>query len=191
MFLGTDWKKFDIPSNDLVKAFDDEGDIIRKNASIIFHDVSGSWTDPHWPATHYPFVYKYRDTDSGAQNFIIYRLADILLLKAEALNELGDVDGAADLVDEVRARVSLDPVTANNQADMRVAIAKERRLELAFEGKRWYDLKRTGRAIEVINSAIDQTGQPAGYHLTEQKLVWPIPQSERDKNIKLTQNPGY
>lgn len=190
MFEGTDWKKFNIPSNDLVKAFDDEGDVIRKNSSIMFQDVTGKWTDPHWPASHYPFIHKYRD-ESGAQNFIIYRLADILLLKAEALNELGDVDGAADLVDQVRARVSLDPVTASNQADMRVAIAKERRLELAFEGHRWYDLKRTGRAIEVINSAIDESGQPAGYNLTEEKLVWPIPQSERDKNTKLTQNPGY
>jgi hypothetical protein len=74
---------------------------------------------------------------------------------------------------------------------MRLAIAKERRLELAFEGHRWYDLKRTGRAIEVINALKDGNGNSLGYHLTESKLVWPIPQSERDKNNQLTQNPGY
>ena len=190
MFAGTDWKKFNTPSNDLVKAFDDAGDVIRKNASIVFEDVTGKWTDAHWPASQYPFINKYRDF-SGAQNFIIYRLADILLLKAEALNELGDVNGAADLVNEIRARVSLDPVTPTSQADMRVVIANERRLELAFEGHRWFDLKRTGRAIEELNTAIDEDGNPVGYHLTEEKLVWPVPQSERDKNTKLVQNPGY
>lgn len=190
MFYGDDWKKFNVPSNDLVRAFEDEGDEIRKNASIDFLDVTGKWTDPYWAAANYPFVYKYRDF-SGAQNFIIYRLADILLLKAEALNELGQVEAAADLVDQVRARVDLDPTTATTQAEMRLAIEKERRLELAFEGHRWFDLKRTGRAVEVMNAVTDGNGNSLGYQLNEQKLVWPIPQSERDKNIKLTQNPGY
>lgn len=184
MFYGDDWKKFNIPSNDLVQAFDAEGDVIRKNASIAFLDVSGKWTDEHWPAANYPFINKYRDF-SGAQNFIIYRLADILLLKAEALNELNDVEGAAELVNQIRARVDLEPTTAATQADMRLAIANERRLELAFEGHRWFDLKRTGRAIEVINSL------DLGYQLSENKLVWPIPQAERDRNSLLTQNPGY
>lgn len=190
MFYGDDWKKFNIPSNDLIAAFDAEGDDIRKNASVTFLNVTGKWTDQHWPASQYPFVNKYRDL-SGAQNFIIYRLADILLLKAEALNELGDVTGAAELVNQVRDRVDLDPTTAATQADMRLAVAKERRLELAFEGHRWYDLKRTGRAIEVMNAVTDGKGNNLGYQLTEQKLVWPIPQSERDKNTKLSQNPGY
>lgn len=190
MFYGDDWKKFNIPSNDLVQAFEAEGDLIRKNASIAFLDVTGKWTDQHWSSVQYPFVNKYRDF-SGAQNFIIYRLADILLLKAEALNELGDTEGAAALVNQVRARVDLEPITAGSQADMRITIAKERRLELAFEGHRWFDLKRTGRAIEVMNAAEDGNGNSLGYQLSEEKLVWPIPQSERDKNTKLTQNPGY
>jgi len=190
MFYGDDWKKFNIPSNDLVKAFDTEGDEIRKNSSIAFLNVTGKWTDAHWPASNYPFINKYRDF-SGAQNFIIYRLADILLLKAEALNELGDVNGAAELVNQIRARVDLDPTPAANQSDMRNAIAKERRLELAFEGHRWYDLKRTGSAIEIVNAAKDGNGNSLGYQLTPEKLVWPIPQSERDKNNKLTQNAGY
>jgi hypothetical protein len=121
----------------------------------------------------------------------LIRLADILLLKAEALNESGDVNGAATLVNQVRARVSLAPTTASTQAAMRLAIEKERRLELAFEGHRWFDLKRTQRAIEVINLLKDGNSNGLGYQLTENKLVWPIPQSERDKNIKLTQNAGY
>jgi hypothetical protein len=90
MFLGMDWKKFNIPSNDLVKAFDQEGDMIRKNASIKFMDVTGHWSDQHWPQASYPFAYKYRAYVSpSAQNYIIFRLADVILLKAEALNETG------------------------------------------------------------------------------------------------------
>jgi len=74
---------------------------------------------------------------------------------------------------------------------MRLAIEKERRLELAFEGHRWYDLKRTGRAIEVINNAKGVDGVNLGYTLDVNKQLWPIPQAEIDKNTKLVQNPGY
>lgn len=190
MFYGTDWKKFNIPSNDLVKAFDDEGDAIRRASSIAFLDVTGSWTDSHWPSSNYPFLNKWRDF-SGAQNLILIRLADILLLKAEALNELGDTPGAAALVNQIRSRVSLANTSANTQSNMRLAIEKERRLELAFEGVRWYDLKRTGRAITVINAVKDGQGVSLGYNLTTNRLIWPIPQEDRDLNGKLTQNPGY
>ncbi|NLH51816.1 MAG: RagB/SusD family nutrient uptake outer membrane protein [Bacteroidales bacterium] len=192
MFRGLDWKKFNIPSNDLVKAFQQEGDQIRFNSSIYWGDVTGRWSDPHWPQNHYPFINKWRNFQEGSdQNYIIYRLADVLLLKAEALNELGDLAGAAALVNQIRARVNLPAITASNQAEMRLAIEKERRLELAFEGHRWYDLKRTGRAIEVINNVKGENDIPLGYQLNENRLLWPIPQAELDKNTKLTQNPGY
>ena len=192
MFNGLDWKKFNIPSNDLVKAFDDENDMIRKNSSIHFVNVTGKWSDANWPASSYPFLNKYRIiTWPSPQNYILLRLADILLLKAEALNELGDVTGAAQLVNQVRNRVDLPNTTASTQEAMRLAIEKERRLELAFEGHRWFDLKRTGRAIEVINNTIGPDGNKIGYNLTPNRLLWPIPQSELDKNELLTQNPGY
>jgi hypothetical protein len=192
MFRGLDWKKFNIPSNDLLGLFDAEGDGKRKSASVIFDNVSGKWSDPHWPQTQYPFVNKWRNFQEGSnQNYIFIRLADILLLKAEALNELGDQAGAAALVNQVRARVNLAATTATSQADMRLAIAKERRLELAFEGHRWFDLKRTGRAIEVMNNVKGVNGASLNYNLTPERLVWPIPQAELDKNIKLRQNSGY
>jgi hypothetical protein len=192
MFRGADWKKFNIPSNDLVTAFEAEGDQIRLNSSVVFEDVTGQWSDAHWPSNHYPFLNKWRNfTEGSDQNYIFIRLADILLLKAEALNELGDVSGAAELVNQIRERVNLPNTTASNQADMRLAIEKERRLELAFEGHRWFDLKRTGRAIEVINNVKGEGGADLGYNLTENKLIWPIPQSEMDKNAQLVQNPGY
>ncbi|MFZ4564152.1 MAG: RagB/SusD family nutrient uptake outer membrane protein [Bacteroidales bacterium] len=192
MFRGLDWKKFNIPSNDLVKAFDTEKDTVRKNASIIWIDVTGKWSDIHWPQTNYPFLNKWHNFEQGSdQNYIFIRLADILLLKAEALNETGDLAGAADLVNVIRSRAKLANTTANSQSAMRLAIEKERRLELAFEGVRWFDLKRTGRAIEVMNSAVGPNDVPLGYHLTQNRLVFPIPQAELDKNTKLVQNPGY
>lgn len=192
IFRGVDWKKFNLPSNDLIAAFDAENDLIRKNASIIFEDVSGLWSDSHYPQTQYPFINKWRNFGGdGAQNYIFIRLADILLLKAEALNETGDVSGAAGIVDQIRERVDLPPTTATTQAAMRLAIEKERRLELAYEGIRWFDLKRTGRAIEVMSATTGADGNPIGYMLTPERLLWPIPQAELDKNANLTQNPGY
>ena len=192
MFRGQDWKKFNIPSNDLLAVYEAEGDLLRKNANIIFEDVSGKWSDAHYPQTHYPFVNKWRNFQEGSdQNYIFIRLADILLLKAEAMNELGDQLGAVALVNQIRARVNLAATAASSQADLRLAIEKERRLELAFEGHRWFDLKRTGRAIEVANNVKDGHGANLGYNLTTERLVWPVPQAELDKNISLRQNPGY
>lgn len=192
IFRGLDWKKFNLPSNDLIKAFDQEGDVERKNASIIFLDVSGRWSDPHYPQTKYPFINKYRKFQEGSdQNYIFIRLADILLLKAEALNELGDQAGAAALVNQIRKRAKLADTKAASQAELRLAIEKERRLELAFEGHRWFDLRRTGRAIPVMNAATGVNDVKIGYNLSPERLVWPIPQAELDKNTKLVQNTGY
>lgn len=189
---GFDWKKFNLPSNDLIADFQKENDAIRYNASIIYGDVSGKWSDIHYPQTKYPFINKYRKVINGSdQNFIFIRLADILLLKAEALNELGDAAGALALVNQIRNRVNLAPIQTNDKAALKKAILRERRLELAFEGIRWFDLKRTGTAIEIMNNAIDHTGNKIGYNLTEHRLLWPIPQAEIDKNSKLTQNKGY
>ncbi|MDP2235121.1 MAG: RagB/SusD family nutrient uptake outer membrane protein [Bacteroidales bacterium] len=192
MFRGMDWKKFNTPSNDLVAAFDAEGDVIRKNSSISFDDVSGRWSDPYWPQSTFPFINKYRNiAQPSPQNFILLRLADIILLKAEALNANGDVSGAATLVNQIRSRVNLPNTNATDQQAMRLAIEKERRFELAFEGHRWYDLKRTGRAVEVMNNVKGPGGASLGYSVNENRLLWPIPQSELDKNTKLVQNTGY
>jgi hypothetical protein len=129
--------------------------------------------------------------EGNDQNYIFIRLADILLLKAEALNEQGDIAGAAALVNQVRHRALLGDTPASSTDAMRLAIEKERRLELAFETHRWFDLKRTGRAIEVMNNAIGPDGNKIGYNLTQNRLVWPIPQAELDKNKQLVQNAGY
>lgn len=190
MFLGTDWKKFCNPSNDLIRAYREANDSVRFKSTITFANVVGKWGDARLSLDSFPFFYKLRKTDAS-QNIIVYRLADVMLLKAEALNEQGDVGGANAIVTEIRNRVKLKPLDITDQAAMRLAIERERRLELAFEGNRWYDLVRTGRAIPVMQAATDGNGVNLGYHLTDQSLIWPVPQSEMDQNVNLVQNPGY
>ncbi len=188
---GGGWKKFNTPTNDLVNTFIAENDNIRLNASITFLDITGQWTDQYWPTNHYPFLTKFNDPANGINDMYMIRLADILLLRAEAYNAGGDFTSAGNLVDQVRARVGLPPTTAANQADMALAIEKERRLELAFEGQRWFDLLRTGRAIAVMNAQTDGNGHNLGYNVQPYQLLWPIPQTQLDLNPLLTQNPNY
>ena len=179
--FGAGWKKFNTPTNDLVNTFDAEQDRIRKSSSI-FTDGVG-WDDEYWkdPKT-YPHINKYRADDKS--DTYILRLADIMLLKAEAQNELsaGGWAQAKQLVDQIRSRVNLPATTAADQAAMRLAIEKERRLELAFEGHRWFDLVRTGRAVTVMNAQKHGNGNPLNYNVTEAKLLWPFPQTEVDRN---------
>ena len=118
-------------------------------------------------------------------------MADILLLKAEALVQKSDIAGALQLVNQVRARVKLAPETASNPTDANNIILTERRLELAFEGQRWFDLVRTGKAIEVMNAQKDGNGASLNYNVQPYQLIYPIPQEQLDLNALLTQNPNY
>jgi hypothetical protein len=189
-FIGDGWKKFSTPSNDLVNTFRQEGDSVRLHASVSFVDYG--WSDPYWknPA-NYPILSKYNDPNNGTNDFYAIRLADILLLRAEAYNNKGDITDAATLVNQVRKRVDLPNTTAATQADMAQAIATERRLELAFEGHRRFDLIRTGKAIEVMNAQKDGAGNNLNYNVQPYQLVYPVPQQQLDLNPKLVQNPGY
>ncbi|UKT62530.1 RagB/SusD family nutrient uptake outer membrane protein [Pedobacter mucosus] len=183
VLVGTGWKRFSTPTNDLARAFDSAGDAIRKASSIKFNNVvSEGWSDAYWTKANYPYINKYR-ADDKSDNYIL-RLADLILLKAEALNELSGSgwSAAAPLVNQIRSRVGLAATTANNQAAMRLAIENERRLELAFEGHRYYDLLRTNRVMPVMNAQTDGAGANLNYNVTAAKLYFPIPQDELDKN---------
>jgi len=127
-------------------------------------------------------------------NYMITRYADALLMYAEALMVLGQKDEAAGYVNQVRARVSMVPVTA---ADLNIdRILHERRMELAFEGHRYFDLVRTGKAIEYISAELMSN---CDYEkrtfrtepIPEYQLILPIPVAEIEKDQTLTQNPGY
>lgn len=182
-----DWAKWVTPSRDLIAAFDAEGDVVRKNQAIV-------WGQPSWelyyPSSNYPFMYKIR---AGSSSIIKIRLADILLLKAEAYAALGQVSQAATLVNKVRERVGLAPISnALSQEEMKKAVLKERRLELAFEGHRWFDLLRNDMVFEVMNTLSSRDEKRKfTYPFDEKTILFPIPQTEIENNPQLTQNPGY
>jgi hypothetical protein len=115
------------------------------------------------------------------------------LLKAEALNQTGQTAQAIPLVNAIRQIVNLPNITITSQADVATAILKERRLELVFEGQRWNDLLRYGvqYTISLINSKKSPQGASEGIALTQPKMLFPVPQVERDIDKNLTQNQGY
>jgi starch-binding outer membrane protein, SusD/RagB family len=194
---GDSWRKFITPSHDLINAYDSEGDVIRKNSTVLFEDAP--WSDEFWSLDvngSVPFGYRWKSANGWASTNrqYILRFADAILLKAEALNELGQLDAAKTELNKIRSRVNLDGTTATNKAEMRLAIEKERRLEFAQEAQRWDDLKRFGRAVEAMNNLeeIDlRTNTSKDYNMDEHKLLLPIPQNELDRNPMLKQNPGY
>jgi hypothetical protein len=119
------------------------------------------------------------------QDWIELRLADVLLLQAEALNENGDsAEDVLDILDPIRIRAGLNPLdhtVLNTQALVRQAIQDERRIELALEGQRWFDLVRTG----TVNAEMGETVDSKYY-------LFPIPDSEvLASDGVITQNDGY
>ena len=120
------------------------------------------------------------------QNVRVIRYAEVLLMNAEANNELGNGSNAITNLNKIRARAGLDATSASSQSDLRAAILKERRVEFALEGTgdgRYWDLIRTGNAETVLGAR----GWTA--HKNE---VWPIPYEQINlSNGVLKQNPGY
>jgi hypothetical protein len=128
-----------------------------------------------------PYVIKYSDISGGTDNVIVIRLAEMYLIRAEANAMLeAPVSEIRDDLKVIRERAGLGNVSAYSLGDLILAIEAERRTEFAFEGHRWFDLVRTGRAVELIPTvtSVNQT-------------LFPIPQSEILANPNMTQNPGY
>jgi hypothetical protein len=177
---GSGWN---IPTRDLVNAYE-PGDK-RKAASIDF-----GFTDPN-SGQVVPYILKYDHPPyqlpyETSDDFIVTRYADVLLLLAECLNQKGFVAGgeAFQLLNQVRERAGLPDKTADNaNAALRVpsqnaftqAVLRERRVELAFEDHRWFDLLRTGSAASVMKA-----------HGVEEKQLKPYVASDAYTNIPLT-----
>ncbi|HTR30030.1 MAG TPA: RagB/SusD family nutrient uptake outer membrane protein, partial [Puia sp.] len=119
------------------------------------------------------------------KNVHLLRYAEVLLIKAEADNALGQSGAAIALLNQVRARAGLGPTTAASQADLQTAIWNERRVELAMEHDRFWDIVRQGRAAQVMTAA--------GKSFTAGKNeLLPIPSSEIAlSGGRLRQNNGY
>ena len=129
------------------------------------------------------------DYNTSNQNWVVTRYADVLLMKAEALNEMGQTTLAEAPLYEVRCRAGLtnrSTIEGLSQMQMREKIIHERRMELAFEGHRWFDMIRykDNYALNFLHSI----GKTAA---TSKHLLLPIPTQEREANPKLTQNPGW
>lgn len=194
---GDSWRKFVTPSRNLVNAFTSEGDVVRQQTSILYESVN--WVDEFWsPSTggSVPFAFKWKSASAGASTNRQYllRLADIVLLKAEALNATGQLELARTEVNRIRTRAGLGATPATDQASMALAIEKERRLELCQEAHRWDDLVRYDKAVTTMNSLVEinlLTGVQKNFNMNANKILVPIPQQERNRNPNLEQNPGY
>lgn len=126
--------------------------------------------------------------NTNPEDFPVMRYADVLLMQAEALNELGQTPAAETPLNKVRNRAGLaNLATGLSKDDFRTAVLHERRMELAFEGQRWFDLIRINNGQYGL-SFLHSIGKVAA---TAKNLLLPIPQQEIDANPNLTQNPGY
>ena len=201
--------KFVTPTQDLVKDYMNSGDMIRMNGVMVFEnnqtDFNGRiFSDnpnhyPTDPTAQIPYLITRGQhvqggsyAAGGSQSVILLRLADIILLKAEALNNTGNTGGAIPLINAIRARVNLPPTTAASQSDVALAILHERRLEFAGQGHRWSDLRRFGAdyTVNLMNAFTDYLGNKL-YTVNANMLLYAIPIAELNSNPACMQNPGY
>jgi hypothetical protein len=197
-----------IPTNNMIAAYE-AGDL-RKDVSLKTGFIQKRENLPD-TLIKIPYVNKYNHPHTIAgrtnDNWPIYRYADVLLMLAEAINEAtGPSSEAEGYLNQVRTRAGLDPKTGLNKDDFRTAVLKERRVELAFENHRWFDLKRTMTpqelaafmnahgAEEKAHPTVDRGGVAFNqldyvYEATED--IFPVPATEILVNDKLTQNDGY
>ncbi|SEJ51685.1 Starch-binding associating with outer membrane [Cyclobacterium xiamenense] len=191
--------------NGLVQLFE-AGD---NRMGVIVDDYGlSNFIDPSMPDGSLNYVNKFYNTSDprslSTWNFPLIRYAEVLLNRAEALNELGyQADGEAfDLLNEIRLNAGLTALSSEelpNQEAFRLKLRDERRIELAFETKRYFDLNRYGIVQNVVQSQMDYTG----LNFPQQRLIshpitgkdyflYPLPAIEFVNNARLgEQNPGY
>jgi starch-binding outer membrane protein, SusD/RagB family len=143
---------------------------VRKDISIEYYGVN-------------PYVYKYNDIETGTDNVYVLRLAEMHLIRAEAeLLLQGNLDAIRFDINRIRERAGLIPTNSSNYAALLLEVESQRQKEFAFEGHRWFDLVRTGRAVEVLPN-LNNTNQ----------TLFPIPLNEilANDNPGMYQNDGY
>ncbi|MEO5997044.1 MAG: RagB/SusD family nutrient uptake outer membrane protein [Chitinophagaceae bacterium] len=193
-----------IPTNDMIAAYE-AGDL-RKDYSL-----KTSYTNAAGVVIPIPYVNKYRHAHTIAgrteDNWPVYRYSDVLLMLAEAINEAsGPTADAQKYLNQVRARAGLAAVVAADKATFKTAVLKERRVELAFENHRWFDLKRTMTPAELValmnahgareklKPTVDRGGvafNAQDYIYAENEVLLPIPAAQILINANLVQNTGY
>lgn len=176
-----------VPNQKLIDAFNENPADLRAEAVL----------KPMDPSTNSGFSFyinKY-DRKGGiiTPNLVLLRLADIILVRAEALNALGQTAEAIVLLNQIRSRAGIPATTAFTQDEVFQAIQDERFVELAFEGHRWHDLSRfPANNFEWARNEFAETAEETQMSESETfQLLWPINNRELDVNKNLTQNPGY
>ena len=163
------------PDPSLIAAYE-PGDT-RKSVTINDPDPTVTGGSNGW-CIKYGTTNPSTDND-GPNNWVVLRYADVLLMLAEAI---GESDESYGYINQVRARAGLAPIDATTPGTFAEKLLKERKVELAYEGHRWADLKRFGVASAVMSSiGVDIKG----------RLNLAIPQRELDINPSFTQNAGY
>jgi hypothetical protein len=185
---------WDQPTQEFVNAYE-AGDK-RKDQTILYEggpDFDGKPYKKSYSVTGYN-VRKFLvpksispNYDTNPADFPVLRYADVLLMQAEALNELGQTSQAEAPLNQVRARAGLGEIHGLSKEAMKQKIIHERRMELAFEGQWWFDLIRIDNGQYGLNF-LHSIGK---VNATTKHLLLPIPQKEIDANKNLTQNPGY
>ena len=176
-----------IPEMDIYNAYE-EGDLRRDfSMSLGYYDnrKNNEWVESRYVCKFMDVPYQNND---ASNNYPVIRYADVILMYAEALNQNGKTAEACKYLTMTRRRgfgyqtTETSPVDlqTTDKAQFALMVEQERRVELAFENHRWFDLIRTGRAVEVMRSK--------GFSLNETNLICPIPQKQIDVNPKLTQN---
>lgn len=166
------------PTPDVIKAFE-KGDK-RLDASVGYVTLSGSLRSNKV----YPYIKKFAKVHSlhniTGNNFPIYRYSEVLLFLAEAQMEQSKLGESVNNLNIVRGRAGLTAATGASQTALREQIYQDRRSELAFENKRWFDLVRTGRAIATITAYGNRLkANPLDYYYPEGAL----PRSNAFSNI--------
>ena len=176
-----------IPEMDIYNAYE-EGDLRRDfSMSLGYYDnrKNNEWVESRYVCKFMDVPYQNND---ASNNYPVIRYADVILMYAEALNQNGKTAEACKYLNMTRRRgfgyqtteTSTVDLQTTDKAQFALMVEQERRVELAFENHRWFDLIRTGRAVEVMRSK--------GFSLNETNLICPIPQKQIDVNPKLTQN---
>jgi len=166
-------------SSSLLNAFEPDDQRLSNWAGHVIINIDGVDKD-----FYHPYKYKSVYPGSPAEDFMVYRLADVYLIRAEAAAHLDNTGVAIADIDEVRTRAGLDGTTAATKDDILAAVQKERQTELFAEwGNRWFDLKRTG-SIDAVLSAVKTNWKPYC-------ALFPVPRTEIIVDPNLKQNPGY
>jgi len=177
-----------LPTLDLVNAYE-PGDL-RKNLSVKegIPLINGTTAPGRYGLK---FIdYTIVDGQDGNVTFTVLRYADVLLMYAEALNEIDQTPLAHDYINPIRDRANLDDLSGLDQDDFRLSLERERRVEFVYEGHRWFDLKRTGRLQVVLDSYYASKG--LNFSVQDHEWILPIPQNEIDLNPEvIIQNPDY